>query len=218
MDTASLIQLIGNLGKAGTGVFSAFQKQGYPPGFTEAMQAQNDARTYLAASADPSSPYFRNLAETEELRGRNDLIAAVGEMIRQQASRNATGRGTINPERRDETVWGMLTKGFQEAGLRARETARQKLIDMAGGSSAMARGYAPVMQTGFFNDALNRQARNTGLSGAFDTAIRTGEWLGSRKPGKTAGGTAGDVATGGVKFGMSSVPDWWKDSYNAGYP
>lgn len=203
IDWGQLLKAIGSVGHAGAGIFSAFQKQPLPPGYLEALQAQNDARTYLAASADPSSAYFQNLAATEEQRGRNDLISAVHELIRQNASRLATGRGTINPERRDETIWGMLAKGFQEAGLRAREVARQRLIDMAGGSSAMARNYGGLSEIGLYNQALNSRNRNTGISGAFETISRTGDAF-KKKQGTTS-------------FGTASVPDTYKTGPSMGY-
>lgn len=186
MDLGEIIKLIGALGGAGTGIGMAFQKQGYPPGYMESMAAANAASTYANASLDPNSPYYRNIAETEELRGRGDLITAIRQMVMSDASRRARGLATINPERRDETIWGALVKGFAEAGLRAREMARARLLEMAAAQRGIASSYAPMMQAGFLTDALNRGTRAAGTAGAFDTVMKLGDWIG-QKDKKTKG-------------------------------
>jgi hypothetical protein len=196
MDIGGIIQLLGGLGKVGGGIMSAFDKEPLPYGTTEAANAANAANIYANASLDPSSPYFRSLAETEELRGRGDLISSIHEILRQQASRNATGKGTINNERRDETVWGMLTKGFQEAGLRAREMARQKLIDMSGAQRGIAASYGGLGQNSMMIQMLNRGSRNAGMAGTWDAVGA----LGSKVKQDSDAKSKADAST----------PDWFK--------
>jgi hypothetical protein len=204
MDIGSLIQLLGGVGKVGTGIMSAFQKEPLPYGVAESANAANAANVYANAALDPSSPYFRNLAETEEIRGRNDLISSIHEIIRQHASRSATGRGTINPERRDETVWSMLAKGFQEAGLRAREAARQKLVEMSGAQRGIAASYGGLAQPSMMMQMLNRGSRNAGLSGAFDAVGILGEKAkGSDAKSKAQASTPDDYKMG------QATHRWW---------
>lgn len=194
-------QIIRALG-AGAGVLGgaaqSFRREPVPYGVQEAAQATNNANTYMAASADPSSPYFRNIAGTEEQRGRTDLIASIDRIMREMASRQAGGRGTINPERRDENIWGILARGFQEAGQRARETARQQLLNMAGGQQRNAAAYTGLVQPSMLNSLFNRSNQNTGIAGASQGIMRLGEMLGKPQQGTT-------------DFGKASVPDWYKD-------
>lgn len=201
MDWSSIIQLIGALGKTGAGIGMAFQKQGLPPGFQEAMQSQSDANTYLAASNDPNSAYFRNIAETEEQKQRGDLLSSIQSIIRANLARG--GRGAfVNPERRDETVWRALTQGFREAGMRSREIARERLLQMAGVSRSGAAAYGPMMQYGFLNQAINRGNQAAGIGGAFDTVSRVGEAMGRKQ--------------GTKEFGKASTPDSgnWNPGWN----
>lgn len=191
-----LIRVIGTLGKAGAGMATAFSRQPYPPGMMEAMQASDWANQYARASLDPSHPYFRAAAETEEQRQRGDLVTAIQDIIRANLARR--GGAFVNPERRDETVWTALVRGFREAGLRAREMARNRLLEMAGTQSNLAKSYAPMMQAGWLTDSLNRQSRSAGLTGAFDTAIGIGDWMKQR---------------GGIARGKESVPDAWKQFF-----
>ena len=213
---ADILRLVGGVGKVGTGIMSAFQKEPLPMGLQESMQAASNANTYSQAALDPSSPYFKPIQETEELRGRGDLISSVDQIIRQMASRNATGRSTINPERRDEAVWGVLAQGFREAGLRARELARQKLMDAAGAQTGIARSYATLSQPSMLNSLFNRSARNAGTAGAFEGVNALSGIFGQKKgAGRTHESFQGP---GSVGFGNSSIPNWWSDSYDAGYP
>lgn len=198
MDWGSIINLIGALGKTGAGIGMAFQKQGLPPGFQEAAQANANANTYMAASLDPNSAYFRNIAETEEQRQRGDLINSIQSIIRANLARG--GRGAfVNPERRDETVWRALTQGFRDAGMRAREIARSRLLEMAGASRTGAAAYGPMMQYGFLNQAINRGNQAAGVGGAFDTVSRFGEAM-KKKPGTK-------------EFGTDSTPDWFTSGF-----
>lgn len=195
-------QIIRALG-AGAGVLGgavqSFRKEPLPYGVQEAAQATNNANTYLAASADPNSAYFQNIAGTEEQRGRTDLIASIDRIMREMASRKAGGRGTINPERRDESIWGILAKGFQEAGLKARETARTQLVNMAGGQQRNAASYSALVQPSMLNSLFNRENQTRGIATATTGIERFGEMLNKPKQGTTA-------------FGQASVPDWYKDS------
>lgn len=194
MDWGQLIQLFGALGKAGTGIGMAFQKQPLPPGFQEAAQSASNANTYMAASADPSSPYFRNIADLEEQKMRGDLVSTIQEIIRANLAKG--GRGAfVNPERRDETVWRALTQGFRDAGMRARELARTRLMEMAGGARQQSAAYGPMMQYGFLNQAMNRGNQAAGVGGIFDTVSRFGESM--KKPGTK-------------DHGAASTPDWFK--------
>ena len=190
-----IIRLIGSLGNVGSGLYSSFRKEPIPYGIQEGAQAAQNASTYMAASADPNSPYFRNIAATEEQRGRNDLIASIDRIMREIASRGASGRGTINPERRDETIWGLLTRGFQEAGMKAREMARTQLLNMAGGEQRNAAAYGTFVQPSMLNSLFNRENQNKGLSTAFTGIERIGEYIGSKKK------------PGTKDFGTASVPD-----------
>lgn len=198
---ADIIRLVGGVGKLGAGVMSAFEKEPLPYGVAEAAQAANAANVYANASLDPSSPYFRPLAETEELRGRSDLIASVDQIMRQLASRSATGRATINPERRDEMVWGILAKGFQEAGLRAREMARQRLLDMAGAQRSVASTYSGLTNPSMLMQMFNRQSRMGGLSGAFEGV-------------NALSGVVDKYGKSKKEQGLSSVPDSWNQGWN----
>lgn len=191
-----LVSVIAGLGKTGAGIANAFQKQPYPPGFQEAMQAQHNANTYLAASADPSSPYFRNIAEGEEQRMRGDLVSSIQEIIRANLARQ--GRGAfVQPERRDETVWRALIQGFRDAGMRSRELARTRLLQMSGASSAMADNFRGPMAIGAEINRMNRNARLAGTAGSFDALGAFGSML---KPGTKEHGTA-------------SVPNSWSGDY-----
>lgn len=199
MDWGSLIQMIGALGKTGAGIGMAFQKQPLPPGFQEAAQANANANTYMSASLDPSSAYFRNIAESEEQNQRGDLINSIQSIIRANLARG--GRGAfVNPERRDETVWRALTQGFRDAGMRAREIARTRLLEMAGASRSGAAAYGPMMQYGALNQMINRANQAAGIGGAFDTVSRIGE--------------ATKKKQGTKEFGAASTPDSWNPGWN----
>jgi hypothetical protein len=174
------------------------QKQPYPPGYEQTLQAQSNANTYLAASADPSSPYFKNLMEVEEQRQRGDLVSSIQDIIRANQARG--GRGAfVNPERRDETVWRALMQGFREAGFRSREMARNRLLDMAGASSRVASGYGPAMQYAATTDFLNRASRMAGTQGAFEAANRL----------PAAIDRAFGTKPGNKDFGVASIPTGW---------
>lgn len=190
----NIISLIANLGKSGVGIGKAFEKQPLPPGYAEAMQAQSDANTYMRASLDPSSAYFRNLADTEEQKQRGDLINSVYSIIRANLAHG--GRGAfVNPERRDETVWRALTQGFRDAGMRARELARSRLLEMAGASRTGAASYGPMMQYGALNQMINRANQAAGIGGTFDTVSRIGESM-KNKPGTKEAGMASTPNSG----------------------
>ena len=189
---ADIIRLVGGVGKAGMGIMSAFEKEPLPYGVAEAGQAAHNANVYANASLDPSSPYYRNIVETEELKGRGDLIASVDQIIRQLASRSATGRGTINPERKDEMVWGVLAKGFQEAGMRAREMARQKLLEMSGAQRGIASSYSGLANPSMMMQLLNRQSTMAGRSAAFESVNALAGTMKTKKD-----------------QGVASIPDWW---------
>lgn len=200
MDWGNIINLIGALGKTGAGIYSAFEKQPLPPGYAEAAQANANANTYMAASLDPSSVYFRNLADTEEQKQRGDLINSVYSIIRANLAHGGHG-AFVNPERRDETVWRALTQGFRDAGMRARELARSRLLEMAGASRTGAAAYGPMMQYGFLNQAINRANQAAGIGGSFDTVSRIGESM-KNKPGTK-------------EIGMASTPD--SGNWNSGW-
>jgi hypothetical protein len=203
MDWSQIFQLVGALGKTGAGVYSAFQKQPLPPGFAEASQAASNANTYAQASLDPSSPYFRNIAEGEEQRLRGDLVTSIQEIIRANLARQGKG-AFVNPERRDETVWRALTQGFRDAGMRARELARSRLMELSGASRGQAAAYAPMMQYGFLNQAINRGNQAAGIGGAFDAISRTGDLF--KKPGTKEHGAASTPDD--YKFGQATAR-WW---------
>jgi hypothetical protein len=200
MDWGNIIRLIGAVGGLGGGVASAFRKEPVPYGVREAAQAAQDASAYTAASADPNSQFFRNIAGMEEQKQRQDLIYSIDRIMREIASRGASGRGTINPERRDETVWGLLTKGFQDAGMKARETARNQLLNMAGGAQRSGAVYSSLTQPSMFMQMFNRQNQNSGMAGAFKGVERAGEMFGKPKQGTTG-------------FGLASVPDMYGGAY-----
>ena len=211
---SDIVRLIGGLGSVGTGVASAFRGTPMPYGVSEAANATNAANTYANASLDPSSPYFQPLAETENLRQRRDLISAVNEIIRQNASRVAGGQGTINPERRDETIWGVLARGFQEAGIRARETARQQLLNMAGTQRGIAQNYGALAQYGMQNQLLNRASQAAGTQGGFAATNAIADLFKPKGTGNSPWGAPSTPAPqqGTPAFGTSSVPNWWSDS------
>lgn len=200
MDVSQIIQLLGGLGKVGTGLMSAFQKEPMPYGTEQAANALNASSVYANASLDPSSPYFKALAETEETRQRNNLISSIGEIIRQQSSKRATGAGTINPERRDEMVWGILAKGFQEAGLRAREVARQRLVEMSGAQSGIAKGFGGIGDAALKTQLINRASRSSGLAGGFEAVNTLSQLLKKKDP---MASTPDDY-----KFGQATS-QWW---------
>jgi hypothetical protein len=199
-DWGNIIRLLGAVGGLGGGIAQAFRKEPQPYGIAEAAQAAGNANTYMAASADPNSQYFRNISGLEEQRNRTDLISSVDRIMREIASRGATGRGTINPERRDETIWGILAKGFQDAGMKARETARQQLLNMAGGQQRNAASFGSLVQPSMLMQLFNRQNRNTGFGAASQGIMRLGEMIGKPKQGTK-------------EFGVSSVPDMYGGAY-----
>lgn len=167
-DLGGALKLLGALGKAGSGFMASRRDQGYPMGLREAMESDLASRTYLAAAADPNSPYFRNIAATEEERGRNSLLEAIGQLFRSVRSETAMGRRTINPERRDEGMFKALSRGFYDAGLTARDNARKFLLNAAGvaGKSGVIAGRFVAPTAGAI-DAANRTNRLSGSNALF---------------------------------------------------
>lgn len=200
MDWSNIIRLLGAAGGLAGGISSAFRREPTPYGVNEAAQQFSNANTYLQASADPNSQYFRNIADMEGQKSRMDLIQSVDRIIREMASRTAGGRGTINPERRDETVWGVLARGFQEAGMKARETARQQLLNMAGVAQRSGAAYSSLTQPSMMMQLFNRQNQNTGMAAASQGAMRFGEMIAKPKQGT-------------MDFGLASVPDMFGNAY-----
>jgi len=172
MDFTALIQTIPALAKLGAG-FAASQKEyPYPAGMDQAMQALANANAYTSDAMNPNSANFKNVAEGERLAGRLSLIDAIRTIVRQNNVAAAKGIGpvSINPERRDETVWRALTRGYMDNQVAARNRAREFLLNAARASRQNAAGYSPMMVMGDRVNAFNR-ASSMGGTNALLTGI-----------------------------------------------
>lgn len=172
MDFSALIQAVPALAKLGAG-FAASQKDyPYPAGMEQAMQALVNANAYTADAMNPNSANFKNVEEGERLAGRLNLIDAIRTIISQNNIAAAKGVGpvSINPERRDETVWRALTRGYLDNRTAARNRARAFLLNAARASRQNAAGYSPLMVMGDRVNAFNR-ASSMGGTNALMTGL-----------------------------------------------
>ena len=155
------------IGSAITGISSLLHKRdpGELPTLQPWVNALYASGIYSNAAMNPESPYFKNVAAIEEEKNRENLIAAIRQMV--VANNRAAARGTygvgINPERADEARFQAISRGFQKAQQMAREQAREILMQAAGAQRDLASGYAgPTGVFGSYADA-NSQRRSDAL-------------------------------------------------------
>ncbi len=139
-----------NVGQAGQalgalgGIASLFQKQRDPyreiPSLIPMLQAAMASKTYAEASADPNSPYFKNLAALEEETIRRDSVANILKQITLQNRARARGQvaGAVTGERQDEARAGALAELFARGKEQSRFNARDQLTRAAGANAQAA--------------------------------------------------------------------------------
>lgn len=171
MDLSALFQALPAVAKLGAGFMASQQELDNPAGMMAALQALSNAQAYTADAMNPSSQNFRNVEEAESLRGRLNLIEAIRAIARQNNIAAAKGIApvSVNPERRDETVYRALTRGFLDNQIQARDRARAFLLNAARANRQTAGAYAPVMA---FSDRTNRFNRASQMGG--QNALFTG--------------------------------------------
>ncbi len=111
------------------------------------IDAAEASRVYAQAAADPSSKFFVNLAGMEEERLRRDFMSNLRQILvshRRARARGAPGFG-INPERRDESRYRAIITFFEEAKDKARQLARQMLLQASQASAGAAGSFGPAV-------------------------------------------------------------------------
>lgn len=195
MEFGDIIGLIGALGKAGTAGAGLLQPQRDPTGVREALQAAADARAYSGWAADPTSQAFKNIQGSYSLENRRSLIDAIQEIIRANNLSAAKGilPAAVNPERRDETVYRTLTKGFMDAESTARDQARNFLMQAAAANQGSGAFYANIAKTTGETQKTNIANRASGQNLLFDALNQV-------------------TKVGTKAFGQKSVPDQYRNS------
>ena len=112
-------------------------------------QAEAQQNALYQALLDPNSPLLRRLVEQDRATNVADLQTGIRE--RQLADRRAQALGRsptfFNPERADEAVSFLTSRGLPQANALAQETAQNKIIRAATGYSGMQRGQQDRLNT-----------------------------------------------------------------------
>lgn len=105
-------------------------------------QAETQQNALFQALLDPNSPLLRRLAEEQRMQGMSDLQSGIRE--RQLADRREVSMGRtptfFNPERADEAVSFLTSRGMPGVSALANEQARQRIM-------SAATGYGGLMPT-----------------------------------------------------------------------
>ena len=96
-------------------------------------ETQSDA--LLQALIDPNNPLLATLTAQDRETGLNDFQSQIRTMQQADRREGAMGRqGTFfNPERADEAVSFLTSRGIPQVGAMARETAMQRILNAATG-------------------------------------------------------------------------------------
>lgn len=128
-----------------------------------ATPAERSSQALYAALADPNSPILKNLTASEDENNLNNFQQQITQMQLADRRAQAMGRSPtfFNPERADESINYLTTRGLPQLHQAARAAAMQRLIAAAGGKAgamgAQATRQGINMQQGVSNAAYQSQ-------------------------------------------------------------
>ena len=193
--------------KLGFGIRELFRDVEEPPALAAQIAAAEQARSFAAAAADPSSPQFQALAGLNEQQRREELVGGIRRIL--QFNQRALARGGrgffVSPERRDEAVSAALTRNFERARVEANINARNYLLNAAQAAGAVAGQFGQIAQTE--QGLIDRERlRRTSRYDALGTGISAlGAQIGDLA--KVFGGQTGQQNGGGFRFpGATGAP------------
>ncbi len=107
-------------------------------------QAETDSNALYKALLDPNSPLMAHLTEQAKSDNLSGFQSQINEM--QLADRRAQSMGRsptfFNPERADEAVSYLTTRGIPQMNAMAGQTAQNRIVQAAGGIA----GFAPAQR------------------------------------------------------------------------
>lgn len=138
-----------------------------------ATPAERSSQAIYAALADPNSPILKNMTDTQDATNLNNFQRQITEM--QLADRRAQSMGRsptfFSPERADETVNYLTTRGLPQLHQAAQDTAMQRLIEAAGGQAGAMGPQAARQQVSGYQ-GISNAVTNTGYPAQIIAALQ----------------------------------------------
>ncbi|NDD53716.1 hypothetical protein EBZ39_07530 [bacterium] len=132
--------------RAAPAVIGALQRPRQTQAEQQGLEALNRQREYQEAAANPNSPIFQQLYNINAQKRRADFVSAIDEIVKTNRRNEAMGRQAMfDPERADEILNRVATKGFLDQEAAARDDTRNTILDLANQSGGMASAYQPFV-------------------------------------------------------------------------
>lgn len=145
--------------RAAPAVIGALQKPRQTQAEQQALESLDRQRMYQEAAANPNSPVFQQLYNINAQKRKSDFVSAIDEIVKTNRRNEAMGRQAMfDPERADEILNRLATKGYSDQEALARDDARRTILDLATQSGGMASAYQPFVNAQA--DRINRNQAN----------------------------------------------------------